>query len=201
MIDAIVLAAGRSQRMRTQKLLLPFAGQTVIEHIVDQVLAAPIRNTLAVVADNENAVAAALSKKPITLAVNPDPEAEMLSSIRVGLRALDSGAQAAIIVLGDQPSLKSTVLNQLVSAFQATQKGIVVPLHNGKRGHPLLIAARYFDELQQHYDDVGLRGLLTAHADDIAEVAISDAGILADMDYPEDYQREIRRHRGDREYP
>jgi molybdenum cofactor cytidylyltransferase len=195
MIDAIVLAAGRSQRMGTQKLLLPFAGQTVIEHIVDQVLAAPIRNTLAVVAEKENTVAAALSTKPITLAVNPDPKAEMLNSVRVGLRALDPGAQAAIIVLGDQPSLESAVLNQLVSAFRTTQKGIVVPVHNGKRGHPLLIAARYFDELQQHYDDVGVRGLLTAHADDIAEVAMADAGVLADMDYPEDYRREIKRRR------
>ncbi len=195
MIEAIILAAGRSRRMGAQKLLLPFAGKRVIEHIVDQVLAAPIRDALAVIAGEDDAVAAALSKKRVTLAVNPDPEAEMLSSVRVGLRGLRPDAQAAIIVLGDQPSLQTAVVNRLASAFQATQKGIVVPVHEGKRGHPLLIAARYFSELLHDYDEVGLRGLLSAHANDIEEVAMTDAGVLADMDYPEDYERELRRYR------
>jgi CTP:molybdopterin cytidylyltransferase MocA len=194
MIDAIILAAGRSRRMGTQKLLLPFAGQTVIEHIVDQVLAAAVRDRVAVVAGENDAVAAALSKKSITLAINPDPEAEMLSSVRVGLRAMRPDAQAAIIVLGDQPSLQSEVINRLVSAFQTTGKGIVVPVHENKRGHPLLIAAHHFDELQRHFDNVGLRGLLAAHADEVEEIESTDSGVLADMDYPEDYQRELKRY-------
>lgn len=195
MIDAIVLAAGRSRRMGTQKLLLPFAGQTVIGHIVDQLLAGPVRQALVVVADELDPVAIALSAKRVTLAVNPDRDAEMLSSVRVGLSALAADAAAALIVLGDQPALRTEVVHRLVTAFEASGKGIAAPVYNGKRGHPLLIAARYFPELLHKFDDVGLRGLLTAHADDIEEVAMTDAGVVADMDHPEDYERELRRHR------
>jgi molybdenum cofactor cytidylyltransferase len=195
MIDAIVLAAGRSRRMGTQKLLLPFAGQTVIEHVVDQVLAASIQDAIAVVASEDDAVAATLAKKRITLAVNPDPKAEMLSSVRVGLRVLRSDAVAAIIVLGDQPSLQTAFVTQLINSFRATGMGIVVPVHEGKRGHPLVIAARYFAEIDTRYDDVGMRGLLAAHADDIEEVPVPDSGVLADMDYPDDYERELIRFR------
>ena len=197
MIDAIVLAAGRSRRMGTQKLLLPFAGQTVIGHVVDQALAGQVRQVIAVVADEHGPVASALSNKPVGLVVNPDVEGEMLSSVRVGLRALSADASAALIVLGDQPSLRGVLVRRLIDSFETSNKGIVAPVYNGKRGHPLLIAARYFAELQTQYDDVGLRGLLAAHADDIKEVALTEAGILADMDYPEDYQRELRRHRGE----
>jgi molybdenum cofactor cytidylyltransferase len=195
MIDAIVLAAGRSRRMGTQKLLLPFAGQTVIGHVVDQVLASQVRQAFVVVADEHDSVAEALSAKPVTLAVNRDPAAEMLSSVRVGLRALPADATTAIIVLGDQPSLRGEVVHQLVAAFQASGKGIGVPVHDGKRGHPLLIAARYFDELQQRHDDVGMRGLLMAHSDDIEDIKVPDSGVLTDMDLPEDYQRELARYR------
>ncbi len=194
MIDAIVLAAGRSRRMGTQKLLLPFAGQTVIGHVVDQALAGQVRRVIAVVADEHGPVASALSNKPVGLVVNPDVEGEMLSSVRVGLRALSADASAALIVLGDQPSLRGERVRRLIDSFETGNNGIVAPIYNGKRGHPLLIAARYFAELQTCYDDVGLRGLLTAHSGYIGEVAVTDSGLLADMDYPEDYQRELRRY-------
>jgi molybdenum cofactor cytidylyltransferase len=195
MIDAIVLAAGRSRRMGAQKLLLPFAGQTVIGHVVDQALAAKLRRTLVVVGREDNAVAAALADKAITVVVNRTATAEMLGSVRAGLRALPEGAQAAVIVLGDQPSIRAKTIDRLIDLFPATDKGIVVPTHEGKRGHPLLVAARYFDEIQTRYDGAGLRGLLAAHADDLAELALADPGVLADMDHPEDYERELMRHR------
>jgi molybdenum cofactor cytidylyltransferase len=199
MIDAIILAAGQSRRMGTQKLLLPFAGQTVIEHVVDQVLAGQIRRVFAVVSTENDLVAAALSAKSVTLALNRDPDAEMLSSVRVGLRALPSDATAAMIILGDQPSLRTKIVDELIVALNASRKGIVAPVHERKRGHPLLIAARYFDELQQHYDDVGMRGLLAAHSDNIEEITVTDPGVLADMDHPEDYDRELARYRDARE--
>jgi molybdenum cofactor cytidylyltransferase len=195
MIDAIVLAAGRSRRMGSQKLLLPFAGQTVIGHVVDQVLAGNVRNALVVVGHENDAVAGALANKTVTVVVNRGATAEMLGSVRAGLCALPKGATAAVIVLGDQPSIRAGTINQLIDAFQAADKGIVVPAHGGKRGHPLLVAARHFHEIQTRYDGAGVRGLLAAHADDVAEIELADSGVLADMDRPEDYEREVARHR------
>jgi molybdenum cofactor cytidylyltransferase len=195
-IEAIILAAGRSRRMGTQKLLLPFAAQTVIAHIVDQVLAAPVRRAIIVVSSGADDVRAAVSQKSINLVENPNPDGEMLSSVRVGLRAIGADASAALIVLGDQPSLRADLISKIVGGFESSARGIVAPVYNGRRGHPLLIARRYFDEILTRYDAVGLRRLLAAHPDDVHDIPIEDPGVVADMDYPEDYQREVANHRG-----
>jgi molybdenum cofactor cytidylyltransferase len=190
-IDAVILAAGRSRRMGAQKLLLPFAGQTVIGHIIDQVVAAPIRRTVVVTAAADNSVRAAMVHKSVTFAENPDSDSEMLGSIRIGLLALAGDAAASLIVLGDQPSLRRDVIEQLIAAFQAGHGGIFAPSFLGRRGHPLLITSRYFQEILTQHDSVGLRGLLEAHSDDLHDVAVADPGVVCDMDQPDDYTREL----------
>jgi molybdenum cofactor cytidylyltransferase len=193
MIDAIVLAAGRSRRMGTQKLLLPFDGRTVIRHVVDQVAAASPRRLLVVVGNDRVAIERAMSGTPATIVVNRDPEGDMLSSVRTGLSASSDDGQGILIVLGDQPSLQSEVILKLQAAFASSGRGIVVPAYEGQRGHPLLFSAGYRQELMTQYDDTGLRGLLEAHPDDVHEVEIPDSSILSDMDVPEDYERELKR--------
>jgi molybdenum cofactor cytidylyltransferase len=193
MIDAIVLAAGRSLRMGTQKLLLPFAGQTVIGHIIDQVLAAPIRTAFIVVAAGDHAVRSALANRAVNFVENPDPEGDMLSSVRAGLRALPPDTSAALIALGDQPSIRTEVIRTLDEASHSFGRGIVAPVYRAKRGHPMLVARRYFDELLNNHDGVGTRGIFATHRDDVFDLPVSDEGILADIDYPEDYERELAR--------
>jgi molybdenum cofactor cytidylyltransferase len=193
MIDAILLAAGRSLRMGTQKLLLPFAGQTVIGHIADQVLAGGVRSAVVVVARHDQTVRAALTDRAVTFVENPDPAGDMLSSVRAGLRALPADTSAAMIVLGDQPSITSELIRSLVGACQSCGGGIVTPVYSGKRGHPMLVAARYFDELLNYHDGVGLRGLAAAHHDDVFELPVPEEGVLMDIDYPDDYKRELAR--------
>jgi molybdenum cofactor cytidylyltransferase len=174
--------------MGTQKLLLPLGNETLIGHVVDQVLAA-VPSVLVVVGQDGRRIAEALAGRHVTLVTNPDPRSEMLGSLRCGLEALPGDCEAALVVLGDQPGLRTEIIGQVVRAFPSRGKGIVVPVHQGKRGHPTLIAARYFPEIRQRYDGVGLRGLLQAHVEDIHEVPVNDAAILIDVDSPEDYDR------------
>ncbi len=196
MIDAIVLAAGRSRRMGTQKLLLPYAGRTVIHHIVDQVAATSPRRLIVVVANDRAAIERAMIGVPATIAVNPEPDGDMLSSVRTGLTALSDNGQGILIVLGDQPSIRTAVITELQKVFEPGGRGIVVPAYRGQRGHPILFSACYRQELLTQYDSTGLRGLLESHPDDVHEVAISDPSILSDMDVPEDYRRELKRLEG-----
>jgi molybdenum cofactor cytidylyltransferase len=192
-IAAIILAAGRSRRMGTQKLLLPLGGQTIIENIVDQILAGGVRPLIAVIGPEGSAdsiaIAKALSNRPIAFVHNPDPEGEMLSSVRCGLRALPPDCEAALVALGDQPSITTQLVEYVLRAYRTQSRGIVRPMCGGKGGHPTLISARYFGEILNQHDGVGLRGLLEAHANDIDEVPVTDADMLADMDYPADYER------------
>ena len=189
MICALVLAAGRSQRMGTQKLLLPVGGQPMIARIVDQLLASPIDRVFAVIGPDGDRIAAALAGRPVTFVVNADEQGEMLSSVRCGLAALPQECTAALVVLGDQPGLTANVVAQLLRAFQTADRGIVVPTADGRRGHPLLVALRYRDEILTSYDAVGLRGLLQAHPEDVYEVEVGTPRILEDLDTPQDFER------------
>jgi len=191
MVGAIVLAAGRSRRMGTQKLLLPWAGQTVIGHVVDQILAAGVDRVWVVVSGDREAISKALADRPVSLVTNPNPDSEMLSSVRCGVRALPDDCKSALIVLGDQPGLSSQLIANLLTTFKKSGRGIAAPSHRGHRGHPLVITSRYFPELLTQFGGEGLHGLLAGHAEDIQLLEIDAAGLLVDLDYPEDYERAL----------
>ncbi len=191
MICAIVLAAGLSRRMGAQKVLLPFGGKTVIAHIVDQLLASAVDEVYVVTGHQGERVGGALSGRPVSIVNNPDYESGMLSSVRCGLRALPRQCRAVLVVLGDQPSVTSQLVDLMLQSLNTTEKRILVPFHDGRRGHPILFSELYREEILTHYDDVGLRGLLHAHPDEVFELTVSTPCVLSDMDYPEDYQREL----------
>ncbi|HZZ29995.1 MAG TPA: nucleotidyltransferase family protein [Pirellulales bacterium] len=188
-IAAIILAAGRSQRMGTQKLLLPWAKQTVIGHIADQIIAAGINKIVAVVGADRDAVTDALAGRDLILVENPNPDGDMLSSIRCGLQALSPECSAALIALGDQPGIQADFVSQLLRFYGDSNGAIVAPIAAGKRGHPVILPSRYFAEVLEHFDGVGLQGLLQVHSHDVRLLAVSNASELADMDYPQDYER------------
>ena len=194
MIGAIVLAAGLSRRMGTQKLLLPFGGASMIAHIVDQVLASVVEQVIVVVGRDGEAIEEALGWRSVTIVTNPAPDSEMLDSVRCGLRALPEECKAALVALGDQPAITANTINEMAQAFLASGRGIVMPVHEGRRGHPLLFSLRFRDEVLTQYDDTGLRWLLHAHPDEVYELSFADPGVIADVDLPEDYRRALEAH-------
>jgi molybdenum cofactor cytidylyltransferase len=191
MICAVVLAAGLSLRMGVQKLLLPFGGKTVISHIIDQLLASNVDGVHVVVGHQAERISAELSGLAVSVVKNPNYKSGMLSSVRCGLVNLPEKCRAVLVVLGDQPSITTELVDQMLKSFAKTDKSILVPLHKGKRGHPILFSSHYRNEILTHYSDVGLRGLLHSHPDDIYELNVFNASVLCDMDYPEDYRREL----------
>lgn len=193
MISAIVLAAGQSRRMGCQKLLLPFGGHTVIAHVVGAVLGSAVEETCIVVGRGRDRIAEALAGSGVIYVTNPDSAGDMLSSVRCGLRALSPHTEAILVVLGDQPGITSTLIDEMIRAFAAAQGGIIVPVHAGQRGHPLLLSAIYREEILTGYGDVGLRGLLHAHPDAILELSAATPAVLSDIDTPQDYRRALAR--------
>ncbi|NQT00881.1 MAG: nucleotidyltransferase family protein [Planctomycetes bacterium] len=191
MICAIVLAAGRSRRMGVQKLLLPFGSKTVITHIVDQLAASSVDEVYVVVGCHGKRVSRELSGRSVSIVNNSNYKSGMLSSVRCGLGAMPKQCHAVLVALGDQPSVTTKLIDQMLQTFASAEKQILVPLYQGKRGHPIMFSAAYRKEILTHYDSVGLRGLLYAHKDDIFELPVTTSGVLSDMDYPEDYQREL----------
>ena len=195
MIWAVILAAGESRRMGTQKLLLPFGQATVVEAVVRTALASRADRALAVLGADRDAVRLKLEPYGVDFAVNEDFVRGMLSSVQAGFKALPAEAEAAVVMLGDQPFLPARVVDAVIEAFRQSGKGIIVPAFRGRRGHPVLIGLGYRDEILALDPAVGLRQLMRAHPDDVFEAEAGDANILRDLDVPEDYADELKRRR------
>jgi molybdenum cofactor cytidylyltransferase len=192
-IWAVILAAGESRRMGTQKLLLPFGETTVVGAVVGTALASRVDRVLAVLGADKDAVRLKLEPFSIDFAINENFAQGMLSSVQAGFRALPPDAKAAVVMLGDQPFLPARVVDAVVETYRRCGKGIVVPAFQGRRGHPGLVDLKYRDEVLALDPADGLRRLMHAHPEDIFEAEVEDANILRDMDVPEDYASELAR--------
>ncbi|MCA9908975.1 MAG: nucleotidyltransferase family protein, partial [Anaerolineae bacterium] len=190
---ALVLAAGMSRRMGRPKVLLPWGAQTVLEQIVCQ-LRGHVHEIVIVTGAQREAVEAIAARVGAGCVHNSDyTSGEMLTSLRVGLRELIArDAVAALTVLGDQPMIRAANVRKIVRAYAQGQGGIVAPSHTMRRGHPILIDRRYWQELLDLPPGSAPRDVINHHGDDIAYVETDDS-VLRDIDTPEAYQEELRR--------
>ncbi|OGD19437.1 MAG: hypothetical protein A2Y70_07545 [Candidatus Aminicenantes bacterium RBG_13_64_14] len=193
MIWAVILAAGESRRMGRQKLLLPFGETTVVGAVVGTACASRVDQVLAVLGADRDAVRQEIEPLGIDFAINEDFKMGMVSSVQAGFRALPADAEAAVVMLGDQPFLPARVVDAVVEAYRRSGKGIVVPAFQGRRGHPVLVDLKFRDEVLALDPADGLRRLMRAHPKDVFEAEVEDANILRDMDVPEDYANELKR--------
>lgn len=196
MIWSVILAAGESRRMGAPKMLLPFRGRTVIETVVRTAAASRTDGTLVVVGARGPEIARSLDLCAVRIVRNPAFRDGMLSSVQAAVRALPPEAEAAVIMLGDQPSIPAAVVDRLIAARAAGRAGIVLPAFRGRRGHPVLIDLKHRSEILALPPGSGLRDLVRAHPDDVLEVPVRTSAVLRDMDLPEDYRRERRSRRG-----
>jgi len=185
-VAAVVLAAGQSRRMGgVNKLLAELDGTPLIVRTVDAALASRAAPIIVVTGHERERVRAALSGRGVTFVDNPEYEKGLSTSLDNGLRAVPEDAAGALICLSDMPGVAARHMDALIDAFAPEEGcGIVLPVHEGKRGNPVLWARRYFAELRAVSGDVGGRHLLGEHADDLCEVPLDDA-VLLDLDTPD----------------
>ncbi len=193
MIAAIVLAAGEARRMGRNKMLLPFGTSTVIETIVGEVAACEQVLDIVVVTGHErDQLETQLIHAPVRCVFNPAyGRAEMLASIQAGLRALNEGTHAALLVLGDQPRIRREVVRRLIDAHAPNT--LVVPSYQMKRGHPILIDRAWWAGVLALPETATLRDFIRAHEPQIRYVEVETDSVLADLDTLEDYQTEMNR--------
>lgn len=191
----MILAAGESRRMGEAKLLLPFREKTIIETIIENVLKSKVDKVLIVLGSDKEKIEERIKNFPLEFAFNPDYRSGMLSSIQAGFKALPEDVQAVLIILGDQPSVSSRVVNKIIAAYKKTGKGIVLPVYKKERGHPVLIDTKYRKEVEKLSPQTGLRQLVYNRPDDILEVKVETSSVLRDIDDAEDYRKELEKSR------
>jgi len=191
MISVILLAAGESKRMGETKQLMPFSRGTMVEQTVDNLLNSTVDEVIVVVGHRAEEVIKTIVTKPVKLAVNPDYQQGMSTSIIAGLRLVDSRAQAVMLALGDQPLVDSQTINRLIDEFYNHNKGIAIPTYRGRRGHPVIFAVRYKEKLLGLKDDIGGRQIIKDYPDDILEITVDSEGVITDIDTRSDYQSRL----------
>ena len=191
MLSAILLAAGESKRMGELKQLMPLGKSTLLEQAINNLLNSSVDETIVVVGHRAEEITEAIAAKPVKIMLNHNYRQGMSTSIIAGLILVDPKSQAVMLALGDQPLVASRTINQLIDAFNSHDKGIAVPTHRGKRGHPIIFDIKYKAELLKMEGDIGGREIIRQHPDDVLEVAVDSESVISDIDTRDDYQSQV----------
>lgn len=186
-IGAVVPAAGWSRRMGREKILLPFGRSTVLETVLETLAASGVLPAdVVVVLRPDLDAATALARGAGCAAVgNPDPQGEMMSSIRIGIDALPPQLDAFFVWPADHPAVAEDTLRKLAS--EADRARVRIPVWKGRRGHPALVGIDLRREARGQPDAGGLRELWRVRADVVDDRPVDDPGIVANVDTPEQY--------------
>jgi molybdenum cofactor cytidylyltransferase len=193
----VILAAGESSRMGTDKALLPWPPQTAGKPSKETFLSAAIRSLalstdfiLIVAGKNEAVLAPIAYANGASLVTNPDPSRGQFSSLQVGLHeVLNRGRDAAVVTLVDRPPVSTTTILLLRDAYESAPQNIwaVVPEFSGKHGHPYLLGRELIEVFLQAPPTASARDIEHRYQQHIQYVAVSDPFVAANVNTPEDY--------------
>jgi molybdenum cofactor cytidylyltransferase len=176
--------------MGQAKQLLALGESTVLAQTLGYVQAATLEEIVIVLGASAEAIRGQLpSPQELKIVVNQAYQQGIASSLRAGLSAVAPNSDAALIILGDQPFIRPQTLNRIVEEYRRSQAQIVIPMHQGKRGNPVLLDRSVFAEVMALEGDTGSRAIFAKHLDQIVNVEVEDEGIVLDLDDPVDYER------------
>jgi CTP:molybdopterin cytidylyltransferase MocA len=192
MIPVVILAAGRSERMRRSKALLPIgeSGDTFIARLISTFRTAESDDVIVVLRPDDVLLRTAVEYDGARIVENPDADRGQLSSVITGLDAVDRpGVNAILVMPVDIPLVRVETIRAVKAAFLASAAPVARAVHEGRHGHPVIFARRVFDELRRADPHTGARAVVHAHAPDLLNVEVDDPGILRDVDTPDDYDQ------------
>jgi molybdenum cofactor cytidylyltransferase len=190
MISAVILAAGRAERMGEQKLFLPLGGKPVLQWVLESALASDLGEIICVARDlTPVRRQIPLADERLFWLLNYAADLGMSTSVTAGLWAANPQSEGVMFLLGDQPLIRKELINSLIEKFTAGEARIVAPQFNGEARNPVLFHRELFPDLLQLTGDRGGRALLEKHREKLALVDWQDEVPFLDIDAPEDYER------------
>ena len=191
MLAAVILSGGASSRMGSPKALLPYQGRPFLEHLLEVTAHREISVRRVVLGAHAEPIAKAVNLKADEIVINEDWESGQLSSIQAALRSLPPQTDGVLLCLIDHPLISSALVQELIDQFLKTKGPIVLPVYEGRRGHPVIFSAILYDELLHAPLETGARAVVWAHKGEIDEVRTNEEGCVLNLNDPETMHKEL----------
>lgn len=189
MLAAVILSGGASRRMGSPKALLPYQGRPFLEHLLEVTQHPKIGVRRVVLGAHAEPIARATHLHPDEIVINEDWEKGQLSSIQAALASLPGDVDGMVLCLIDHPLISAGLVGDLIHSFYVSKAPVVLPVYQGKRGHPVIFAAGTFGELRAAPMDVGARAVVWAHRGDLVESPTTEEGCVLNLNDPEAFAR------------
>ena len=192
MLAAVILSGGISQRMGSPKALLPFQGRPFLEHLLDVTRHPKIGARRVVLGGHAEPIAKAIHLRADEVVINADWEKGQLSSIQAALKSLPDGLEGMVLCLVDHPLISANLIGDLIATFYSSNAPIVLPVFEGRRGHPVIFSSKVFPELLAAPLDVGARAVVWAHRAQLCQFPTNEEGCVLNLNDPETFARVTR---------
>ncbi len=186
-VAGVIPCSGASVRMGTEKALLDAAGATFVARVVEALRDGGCDPVFAVVPDAGARAAEEARAAGARVLVNLEPGEGPITSLRIALLTLDASADAVAFCPVDHPLIRSETVRLLLDGFAGERRQLVIPVHEGRHGHPTLFGRALYPELSDPGLTGGARTVVHRHIDDALLVPVDDEGVVTDIDTPGDY--------------
>lgn len=189
MLAAVILSGGASSRMGSPKALLPYQGRPFLEHLLEVTTHPKIGVRRVVLGAHAEAIGRGVILKPEEVVINAEWQRGQLSSIQLALRSLPGGTDGLLVCPVDHPLVSASLVGGLVDQFYASRAAVVLPVFEGRRGHPVIFSAALYGELENAPHELGARSVVWAHKEEVSEYITAEEGCVVNLNDPVTFLR------------
>jgi len=189
-ISLIVLAAGKSTRMKENKLVLNVDGETLIERVVNTAIRSNADEVVVVLGYEAEKIREKIARLKCKIVVNDRYEKGQSGSVKVGLSAISPEAEAMMVFPADVALIDAPSINRVIDEYSGTKSRIVIASHQHQSGHPILLDRTLFPEVSEIDEDTfGLKAVINRHRAQVKYVDVGSDNVLIDIDTQEEFNK------------
>lgn len=190
MISLMVLAAGKSTRMKENKLLLKVDGETLIERVVNAAVRSKADEVVVVLGYEAEKIRERIARLKCKIVVNERYEKGQSESVKAGLSGISGNSEAVMVLPADVALIDAQSINIVLAEYAKSRSPIVIASYRNQSGHPILLDRTLFPEISEIDEDTfGLKAVINRHRADVKYVDVGTENVLIDIDTQEEFNK------------